>query len=114
MKKFPFHPLPNSLNQTVSAPALLNQARRAFENIPDPRRYGQQYSLTDVLMSGLAVFSLKYPSLLKFDEHRNEARIRANLKSLYGVEQAPCDTQMRSVLDRVDPLELRAPFIQIN
>lgn len=114
MKKLPFHHLPNSLNQTVSAPALLNQARRAFENIPDPRRYGQQFSLPDVLMSGLAVFSLKYPSLLKFDEHHNEARIRANLKSLYGVEKAPCDTQMRAVLDRVDPIEIRAPFIQIN
>ena len=114
MKKLSFCPLPSSLNQSVSAPALLNQARRVFEKIPDPRRYGQQFLLVDVLMSGLAVFSLKYPSLLKFDEHRNEARIRANLKSLYGVEKAPCDTQMRSVLDRVDPIEIRAPFIQIN
>jgi len=33
-------------------------------------------------MSGLAVFGLKFPSLLKFDEQRNEERIRANLKSL--------------------------------
>ena len=114
MKKLPSRPLPNALHPSVSAPALLNQVRRAFEQIPDPRRYGQQFSLTDVLMSGLAVFCLKYPSLLKFDEHRNEARIRANLKALYGVRQAPCDTQMRSVLDRVNPLELRAPFIQIN
>ena len=114
MKKSPSRSLPNALHPSVSAPALLNQARRAFEKIPDPRRYGQQFSLTDVLMSGLAVFCLKYPSLLKFDEQRNEARIRANLKALYGVQQAPCDTQMRSVLDRVDPLELRAPFIQIN
>ena len=30
-------------------------------------------------MSGLAVFGLKYPSLLKFDEQRNELTIRANL-----------------------------------
>jgi len=79
--------LPNALNPSVSAPALLNQARQAFEKIPDPRRYGQQFSLTDVLMSGLAVFCLKHPSLLKFDEQRNEARIRANLKALYGVQQ---------------------------
>jgi len=114
MKKLPSRSLPNALNPSVSAPALLNQARQAFEKIPDPRRYGQQFSLTDVLMSGLAVFCLKYPSLLKFDEQRNEARIRANLKALYGVQQAPCDTQMRSVLDRVDPIEVRAPFIQIN
>ncbi|MBK8752990.1 MAG: hypothetical protein IPL99_15775 [Candidatus Competibacteraceae bacterium] len=89
MKKLPSRPLPNSLNKYVSAPTLLNQARKAFEKIPDARRYGQQFSLPDVLMSGLAVFGLKFPSLLKFDEQRNEERIRANLKSLYGVKQAP-------------------------
>ncbi|HJW29940.1 MAG TPA: hypothetical protein VJ508_11950, partial [Saprospiraceae bacterium] len=65
-------------------------------------------------MSGLAVFGLKYPSLLKFDEQRNEARVRANLTSLYGVVQAPCDTQLRTVLDEVSPTELRAPFIHIH
>ena len=118
MKTLPSLPLPKSLpktlNKYVSAPALLNQARRAFEKIPDPRRYGQKFSLPDVLMSGLAVFGLKYPSLLKFDEQRNESRIRANLKSLYGVKQAPCDTQLRAVADRVDPAALRTPFIEIN
>ena len=71
-------------------------------------------SLSDVMMSGLAVFSLKFPSLLKFDEQRNEARIRANLKSLFRVEQAPCDTQLRSVCDQVNPAEIRSPFIHIN
>jgi hypothetical protein len=103
-----------SLNKYLSAPALLSQVRQAFELIPDPRRYGQQFSLSDVLMSGLAVFGLNYPSLLKFDEQRSELRIRANLKSLYGVEQAPCDTPLRTVLDRVDPAELRTPFIRIH
>jgi len=93
---------------------LLSQARKVFKKIPDSRCYGQQFSLPDVLMSGLAVFSLKFPSLLKFDEQRSEARIRANLKSLYGVEKAPCDTQLRERLDRVNPAELRVPFIQIN
>jgi len=82
MKKLPVRPLPNSLHHHLSAPVLLSQARKAFEKIPDPRRYGQKFSLPDVLMSGLAVFGLKYPSLLKFDEQRHEARIRANLKSL--------------------------------
>lgn len=73
-----------SLNKYLSAPALLSQVRQAFERIPDPRRYGQQFSLSDVLMSGLAVFGLKYPSLLKFDEQRSELRIRANLTETNG------------------------------
>jgi hypothetical protein len=114
MKKSPSPVSLPSLNKYVSAPALLHQVRQAFEQIPDPRRYGQQFSLPDVLMSGLAVFGLKYPSLLKFDEQRNESTIRANLKALYGVEQAPCDTQLRTVLDRVDPAELHTPFIRIH
>lgn len=114
MKKLPVKPLPKVMHDALSAPALLNQVRKDFEKIPDPRRYGQQFSLGDVLMSGLAVFNLKFPSLLKFDEQRNEARIRANLQSLFGVKQAPCDTQLRAVCDQVNPAEIRAPFIHIN
>ena len=114
MKKLPVKPLPKVLHNHLSAPALLNQVRNDFEQVDDPRRYGQQFSLTDVLMSGLAVFSLKFPSLLKFDEKRNEARIRANLQSLFGVRQAPCDTQLRAVCDQVHPAELRAPFVHIH
>ena len=114
MKKLPVKPLPKVMHNHLSAPALLNQVRRDFEQVHDPRRYGQQFSLADVLMSGLAVFGLKFPSLLKFDQNRNEARIRANLQSLYGVNQAPCDTQLRAVCDQVNPAELRAPFIHIH
>ena len=114
MKKLPVNPLPKVLHNHLSAPALLNQVRRDFEQVHDPRRYGQQFSLADVLMSGLAVFGLKFPSLLKFDQNRNEVRIRANLQSLYGVNQAPCDTQLRAVCDQVNPAELRAPFIHIH
>jgi hypothetical protein len=62
-------------------------------------------------MSGLAMFGLKYPSLLKFDEaYQAEAVIRANLKMLYGVERAPCETQLRTILDPVDPAPLRPAF----
>ena len=114
MKKWPLKPLPKAMDDCLSAPALLNQVRKDFEKIPDPRRYGQQFSLADVLMSGLSVFNLKFPSLLKFDEQRNEARIRANLQSLFGVKQAPCDTQLRAVCDQVNPAKLQAPFVHIN
>ena len=56
MKKLPVKNLPQVLHNHLSAPALLNQVRRDFEQVHDPRRYGQQFSLADLLMSGLAVF----------------------------------------------------------
>jgi len=49
--------------------------------------------------------------LLKFDENRYEAHIRHNLGTLYGVNgQAPCDTQMRAILDPIEPKEISKGF----
>lgn len=69
------------------------------------------YSWKDCVMSGLAIFGLKFPSLLKFEERNKEdAVIRRNLKNLYHVEVAPSDTCMRERLDELSPGNLRRPF----
>lgn len=115
-KKLP--PIPDKkqlkLRKTLSAPGLLKMVRNEFEKIPEHRSGKVNYSLSDVLMSGLAMFGLKCPSLLQFDKVRNEKTIKANLNELYGVEQAPCDTQMREVLDPVVPKNLRSAFTSIH
>jgi hypothetical protein len=67
-------------------------------------------TLTDCLMSAVAMFGLKFPSLLKFDEGRDEDRIKHNLRTLYHVNQAPSDTYMRERCDEVDPREVRKIF----
>ncbi len=74
----------HSENSSYSTPYLLGLVRKCFKNIPDARARKRKVaiSLFDCLMSGLAMFHLKYPSLLKFDEARNEPVIRRNLKSL--------------------------------
>ena len=102
------------LRKHLSTPGLLEAIRLSFATIPDPRN-GCPIPLVDALMSGLAVFGLKYPSLLKFDEaYQNEEVIRANLKSLYGVAHAPCDTQLRTRLDPIDPEPLRSAFAAVH
>ena len=95
----------------LSAAGLLGIVRRCFEAVADPvaRRGGA--SLADCLMSGLAVYGLKYASLLKFDEAaRGDAAVRSNLRRLYGVAQVPSDTRMRERLDEVDPRSLRSCY----
>ena len=54
------------LRKTLSAPGLLRVVRACFDEVNDPVS-GRRFSLSDCLMSGLAVFGLKYPSLLQFD-----------------------------------------------
>jgi len=98
--------------KALSAPGLLNTVRQCFDQIDD-NKVNRSISLTDCLMSGVAVFGLKYPSLLQFDKNRNDELIKPNLQSLYGITQAPSDTYMRERLDDVDPQQLRKAFTQL-
>lgn len=103
----------STLRKQLSAPGLLARIRQSFCALDSPSSRCQ-ISLADCLMSGLAVFSLKYPSLLQFDRHcHDEPRVRHNLKSLFGVTQAPSDTQLRERLDAVDAKQLQPVFGQL-
>lgn len=97
----------------VSAPGLLKRVRSQFAKIPDPVNARSKIPLADCLMSGLAIFGLKIPSLLQFDEQSEEDRVKHNLKALYGIERSPSDTYFRERLDAVDPLSLRKSFNRI-
>lgn len=97
----------------LSAGALLAGVRNVFQDIPDHRTELSTISTTDALMSGLAMFGLKFPSLLQFDKSKEEKQLQYNLKTLYGVENIPSDTQMREILDKIDPKEIRPAFNNI-
>jgi len=97
----------------LSAQGLLTVIRRQFNKIKSPRDLvlrSNPITQTDCLMSGLAMFSLKFPSLLKFDENREEKNIKHNLNTLYGVQQTPCDTYMRERCDEASPDEVRKVY----
>src|SRR5215510_2766384 len=89
----------------LSADALLGLLRSGFADLADHRSGRPDISLTDALMSAFALFALKSPSLLAFDQERTEG----NLHRVYGIERVPCDTAMREILDPVVPESLR-PF----
>ena len=90
----------------LSADALFSLLRTDFADIADHRPGDTDIALTDTLMSAFAMFSLKSPSLLAFDKERTEG----NLQRVYGIEQVPCDTAMREILDPVEPEALRPLF----
>jgi len=96
----------------LSSKSLLEIIHNSFGAIVDPRDISDKgIKLTDCLMSGYALFSLKYPSLLQFDQNYKQDITRHNLKTLYKVNRAPSDTYMRERLDEIDPAKyLRKPF----
>ena len=90
----------------LSADALFLSLREGFERIPNDRPPNADLSLSDALMSAFAMFSLKDPSLLAFEQRRNDE----NLKSVYHIQNIPCDSYLRTILDGLDPELLRPSF----
>ena len=88
--------------------ALLKTAKRAMEDglktAGIKEKPGNAFSTIDCIMAGLAVFTFKFPSLLKFDEARQHQEwARRNLTQLFQIKATPCDTQMRTRLDEIPP-----------
>lgn len=92
----------------LSADSLIRSIRCRFDDIPDLRPGKSEISLGDALMSGFAMFSLKDPSLLAFDQRRHDPN--DNFRTIYGIDRVPSDTQMRTILDPVGPDNLRPLF----
>jgi hypothetical protein len=85
--------------------ALIHRVRKRFETLPEQRRQ-PSFPLADSLMAGLALFSLKDPSLLAFCGRA----LDHNLHSVFGLQRIPSDSQMREILDEVHPDQLRPAF----
>lgn len=91
---------------------LLGKVREIFAKIPRTMKR-ETISLADCLMSALAMFGTKAPSLLAFDGPKLEETVKHNLKTLYAVNKAPSDTRMREVLDEVEPKAIREAFLSV-
>lgn len=98
--------LPKKGRKHLSADSLHLLLRRRFEGLIDQRREASAISLADAMMSAFAMFSLKDPSLLAFDQRRQDE----NMKRLFQINRVPSDTYMREMLDVVEPVALRPAF----
>ena len=98
--------------KTLSITGLLSVVRKVFAKIPNAVNL-RKFTLSDCLMSALAMFSLKSPSLLAFDGKKATEVAAHNLKILYGVDNTPSDTYMREILDEVDPKTIREGFLSV-
>ncbi len=100
-----------NVRKHLNADSLLSLVRKDFQKIPDRRADNVKILLDDALMSALAMFQLKDPSLLAFDKRRKKEP--ENLHTVFGIETIPCDSQMRTILDPLALSSLRAPFCTV-
>ncbi len=74
-----------NIRKHLSASGLFRLMRKGFDEIKEHRVVDIQISLRDALMSAFAMFSLKEPSILAYDERRLKD---SNLHRVYGIKDA--------------------------
>jgi hypothetical protein len=100
--------------KSLTVEAIVDLLATTFGAVDDPRATDQlSYPLHDTLMSGFAVMFFQHPSLLQFQRAMQQKRRRCNLQTIFGVSEVPSDTQMREILDGVEPESIRGVFPQL-
>ena len=95
----------------LSAESLFEKLSDFFHKVADHRSpYRIEILLKDFLMSGVAIFSLKIPSLLQFEEQMRNKKKFSHLEGIFGIKRVPSDTHMRSVVDEISPEHLYPGF----
>ena len=94
--------------QSLTFEAIVGLLRTEFQRLDgtsDNRRI--EYPVSDILMSGFAMFFFQDPSLLQFQERLLRKKGRCNLQTMFGIRGVPAETQMRERLDEVEPENVR-------
>lgn len=89
--------------------ALYKLCRSFFSELKDPRSQNASIRLADYFLSAMAIFQLKYPSLLALDKGRTKAE-NMNLLKVFGIRKTPSDTAMRETLDEIAPDDINPLF----
>jgi len=79
-----------NMRKPLSADRMFQRIREGMARIKEHRPMNVSIPLVDALMSGLALFALKDPSLLAFEKRREAP---GNLRRIFRIEQIPSDTQ---------------------
>lgn len=98
------------VRKDLCADTLISTVYQYFQKIPVPETLPST-SFTDLLMSGLAIFGLKFPSLLQYEQCRKT--LDQNLLNLYHIKSPPSDTCLRERLDELNPDFIRPVFKKI-
>lgn len=87
---------------------------KQFEKYPDYREENKNnYSVHDAAMSGFACMYFQSPSLLQFQKELEDIEKNNNMRTLFGVSSIPENTQLRSIIDRIDSEHLRPVFKEL-
>lgn len=96
---------------TLAFDTLVGGFHQLLGELPDGRT-GQNttYSIKDAALGAFSVFFTQSPSFLAHQQMMKRAKGRSNAENLFGIENIPCDNQIRQLLDPIAPSHLFPMF----
>jgi len=102
------------MTNPLSFDALQGILHRHLEQLPDNRQGpNTRYRLQDAIVGAFGIFFTQSPSFLDYQRRLQHNKGQNNAHTLLGVEQIPCDNQVRNLLDPLAPSVLDPVFMAI-
>ena len=94
---------------------LKGALERRIDQLPDHRKAGPntRYRIKDAALGAFGVFYMQSPSFLDHQKHLQRAKGQNNARTLFGVENIPCDNQIRNLLDPFRPSYLDGVYLEV-
>jgi len=90
---------------------LIDELRQVSSQFTDVRTgENKRYELCDAAMSAFSVFFTQTPSFLAHQRDMQLRKGQNNAERLFALDQLPSDNQIRNLLDRVDPSEVKGMY----
>jgi hypothetical protein len=87
---------------------------RHIDQLSDYRKgHNTQYRIRDAVLGAFGIFCTQSPSFLDYQRRLQHTKGQNNAHTLLGVEQIPCDNQVRTLLDPIAPSALDPVCVEI-
>jgi hypothetical protein len=92
--------------------AILHQG---IAHLPDHRKPSPntRYTMQDAALGAFGIFFTPSPSFLEYQRRLQASTGRNNAQTLFGVQQIPCDNQIRTLLDPIAPRYFDGIFLEV-
>jgi hypothetical protein len=93
------------MTQSLSFDDLQAILHQGIADLPDHRKPSPntRYTMQDAALGAFGIFFTQAPSFLEYQRRLQASQGRNNAQTLFGIQQIPCDNQIRTLLDPIAP-----------
>jgi len=102
------------MNEELKTDRLIKKIKTAANEFPDARTgQNRQYEMEDAVMGAFSVFFTQSASFLEYQQDMKRHKGRCNAESLFEMVHIPSDSQIRVLLDGVEPGYVKGIFREV-